>query len=209
MNSSINVIQNYFPNFTSKQYQQLQQYAEVLTANNQLINLISRKDVEHVLVRHILHSLSIAKFFTFASQETVVDLGTGGGLPGIPLAIVFPKTQFILVDSIAKKIAAVRQMSDNLLLKNVITRHARVEDINDKADVIVTRAVAPLTTLIHWTSKTLKNNLPENRGIIALKGGDLQSEIQAFNARNINIYNLSDCFEEEFFETKKIVFYHL
>jgi len=177
---------------------QFNQLLALYTEWNEKINIISRKDLDNFYERHVLHSLAIAKVIAFQEGETVLDIGTGGGFPGLPLAILFPETNFLLTDSIAKKIMVVNEVVSALKLKNVHTYAARAETIQQPVDYIVTRAVAPMKDLLHWS----KNKHP--RKIIALKGGDLKSELENIK-KNMRIIELSDFFKEDFFETKKIV----
>ena len=189
---------HYFPNLTTTQLQQLEQLLPLYKEWNEKINVISRKDIDNFYVHHVLHSLSIATFFEFKKDETILDIGTGGGFPGIPLAIFFPETKFTLTDSIAKKITVVNAVKDALQLQNVTTKIARAESISEKFDYIVTRAVAPMNDLLFWS----KNK--HAKKIIALKGGDLTEELKPIK-KNIRIIELKETFNEEFFETKKIV----
>lgn len=188
----------YFPNLSELQKTQLKALLPLYKTWNEKINVISRKDIENFYERHVLHSLAIAKEISFSAGETVLDIGTGGGFPGIPLAILFPQTQFILVDSIGKKITVVEEVAKALELKNVRTRIERVEHIQQPVDYIVTRAVAKMSDLIYWS----KNKHPKK--IFALKGGDLKEELTGIK-RNIRIVEISDFFEGEFFKTKKLV----
>ena len=194
----MDIIQKYFPDISAEQLKQLEQLLPLYTEWNEKINVISRKDVDNFYERHVLHSLSIAKVISFQKGETVLDIGTGGGFPGIPLAIIFPETQFILTDSIAKKITVVKEIAGALQLKNITAMVERAENIKEDVDYVVTRAVAKMSDLIFWS----KNKHPKK--IIALKGGDLKEELQHIR-KNIRIIELKDLFEEEFFETKKIV----
>lgn len=194
----MDIIQKYFPDISVEQLKQLEQLLPLYTEWNEKINVISRKDVDNFYERHVLHSLSIAKVISFQKGETVLDIGTGGGFPGIPLAIIFPETQFILTDSIAKKITVVKEIAGALQLKNITAMVERAENIKEDVDYVVTRAVAKMSDLIFWS----KNKHPKK--IIALKGGDLKEELQHIR-KNIRIIELKDLFEEEFFETKKIV----
>lgn len=173
---------------------------------NEKINLISRKDMENFEERHLLHSLSIGKFIQFKKDAYVMDLGTGGGLPGIPLAILFPETKFLLVDSINKKLIAIDDICSKLGITNVKTIHSRVENIKDKFDFIVTRAVAPMPEIIQWTrGKFLDKGVHAMpNGIIALKGGDLKKEMQNLKVEK---FPLKKIFREEFFEEKYIIYY--
>ncbi len=192
------IIQKYFPELSIKQLEQLEQLLPLYTEWNEKINVISRKDIDNFYERHVLHSLAISKYITFLKDENVLDIGTGGGFPGIPLAILFPETKFILIDSIAKKITVANEVISALKLENVITKVARAESINDDVDYVVTRAVAKMDDLLFWS----KNKNPKK--IIALKGGDLKEELEHIK-KNIRIIDLKDIFEEEFFDTKKIV----
>ncbi len=192
------IIKKYFPNLTDIQLHQLEQLLPLYKEWNEKINVISRKDIDNFYVHHVLHSLSIATFFEFKKDETILDIGTGGGFPGIPLAIFFPETKFTLTDSIAKKITVVNAVKDALQLQNVTTKIARAESISEKFDYIVTRAVAPMNDLLFWS----KNK--HAKKIIALKGGDLTEELKPIK-KNIRIIELKETFNEEFFETKKIV----
>jgi 16S rRNA (guanine527-N7)-methyltransferase len=176
---------------------------------NQQINVISRKDMDAFLIHHVLHSLSIVKLLQFQPGSHILDLGTGGGFPGIPLAIFFPEVKFHLVDSIGKKIKVVQEVAQALELTNVTSQHARVEEVKGQYDFVVSRAVAPLSELNRWTkgkySGTQRNALPN--GLICLKGGDLREEIKAVNSSHIvEEYKISEYFESEFFETKKVVY---
>ncbi|MCC6584909.1 MAG: 16S rRNA (guanine(527)-N(7))-methyltransferase RsmG [Chitinophagales bacterium] len=194
----MDIIQKYFSDLSVEQLKQLEQLLPLYTEWNEKINVISRKDVENFYERHVMHSLSIAKVITFQKGETILDIGTGGGFPGIPLAIFFPETNFILTDSIAKKITVVKEVAGALQLKNVTAVVERAENIRDDMDYVVTRAVAKMSDLIFWS----KNKHPKK--IIALKGGDLKEEFQHIR-KNIRIVELKELFDEEFFETKKIV----
>ena len=192
------IIQKYFPELSEKQEEQFAQLLPLYTAWNEKINVISRKDIDNFYERHVLHSLAIAKSITFEKDELVLDIGTGGGFPGIPLAIYFPETKFILTDSIAKKITVVNEVVKALQLTNVTTKVARAETIKENVDYVVTRAVAKMDDLLFWS----KHKHPKK--IIALKGGDLKEELEPIK-KNIRIIDLNDIFEEEFFDTKKVV----
>ncbi len=196
----------YFRDLTDDQQAQFRQLEALYQDWNQKINVVSRKDIEELYLRHVLHSLGIAKIQRFLPGSTVMDVGTGGGFPGIPLAILFPEVSFTLVDSIGKKIKVVKEVVDGLQLKNVTPINARVEEVDQQFDFIVSRAVAPMPTFTHWVKgKIKKESVHERRnGILYLKGGDLSEELAAF--RNAEIYKLSDCFTEDFFETKKVVY---
>ena len=180
--------------------------SEIVPGLNQKVNIISRKDIDHLEERHILHSLSIAKAFSFAPGQSVIDVGTGGGFPGIPLAILFPETSFTLVDSIGKKIKLVKEIASNLDLKNVSVLHQRAETIGRKADFVVSRAVTAFPVLYQWTSPLIRPSRPgQLNGLISLKGGDLESELSSFT-KKVQLFPISAWFEESFFSTKMIVY---
>lgn len=200
------IITKYFPNLTPEQTSQFAQLYDLYTDWNSKINVISRKDIENLYERHVLHSLGIAKVISFRLETHVMDLGCGGGFPGIPLAILFPEVQFHLVDSIGKKVRVAQEVANAIGLKNVAFSHARGEEIKEKYDFVVTRAVMSLVELIKCVRKnidhTQRNSL--TNGIIALKGGELDSEMASM--RNIcTTWDLSQYFDEPFFETKKVV----
>jgi 16S rRNA (guanine527-N7)-methyltransferase len=196
----------YFPNLSEEQIRQFTALRELYTDWNSKINVISRKDIDNLYEHHILHSLGIAKVIKFAPGTNIMDLGTGGGFPGIPLAILFPECKFHLVDSIGKKIKVATEVSNSIGLKNVKLFHSRGEEIKDKYHFVVTRAVMPLIDLMKTVKKNIGNeqfNLLPN-GIIALKGGELNAEMASM--KNIcTTWDLKDYFNEEFFETKKVV----
>ncbi len=173
---------------------------------NMKINVVSRKDIDELYLRHVLHSLGIAKIQAFNEGAEILDVGTGGGFPGIPLAILFPETQFTLVDAIGKKIKVVQEVIDGLQLKNIRAIHSRVEDLDGQFDFIVSRAVAAMPTFVRWTKGKIKKNSTHERrnGILYLKGGDLSEELQEYTTAQI--FDLKDCFSEPFFETKKVVY---
>ncbi len=200
------IILKYFPDLSPEQLEKFEKLAEVYKDWNTKINVVSRKDVDEIYLRHVLHSLAIGKFIQFKTGSRIIDVGTGGGFPGIPLAILFPEVQFTLVDSIAKKIKVVNEVISALSLTNVNTINNRVENTKGQYDFIISRAVAAMPTFVHWTkSKIAKVSQHELRnGIIYLKGGDLTEELQPY--KNVQIIPLSDYFEEDFFETKKIVY---
>lgn len=201
------LIQKYFKGLSDQQIAQFDQLYELYSFWNSQINVISRKDIDELYQRHILHSLGIAKFCTFKAGERILDVGTGGGFPGIPLAILFPETQFHLVDSIGKKIKVVTEVAAALGLKNVKASHLRAEQITDKYDFVVSRAVTRLIDFYPWVkgkfNKESKNAIPN--GILYLKGGDLKEEISESRLK-AELYPLSAYFEEEFFETKFVVY---
>ena len=198
MMKELKIILKYFPDLSAEQLKQFEQLLPLYTEWNEKINVISRKDLENFYERHVLHSLAIAKVISFGKEEKVLDIGTGGGFPGIPLAILFPETHFTLTDSIAKKITVVHEVAKALQLNNVSTRVERAENIKEDFDYVVTRAVAKMSDLLFWS----KNKHPKK--VIALKGGDLKEELDHIR-KNIRIVEIKDLFEEEFFETKKIV----
>lgn len=199
-------IKKYFPNLTSQQQAQFAALPDLYATWNAQINVISRKDIEHLIERHIIHSLAIAKIITFANGTKVMDVGTGGGFPGIPLAILFPEVDFVLVDSIGKKIKVVNEVTTALALQNVKGVHARAEQIDEQFDFIVSRAVTALPVFMEWVAGKIKKkgiNALEN-GILYLKGGDLDAELIPLK-QYWKVYNLKDTFDEPFFETKKVV----
>ena len=202
----MDIIQKYFPHLTELQVEQFAQLEALYNDWNTKINVISRKDIQNLYEHHVLHSLGIAKVVNFKDGTTVMDLGTGGGFPGIPLAILFPNVQFHLVDSIGKKVKVANEVANAIGLKNVKFSHARAEDIKEQYDFVVTRAVMPMVDLMKVARKNIKkeqhNAVPN--GIIALKGGELAGEIASM--RNFcTVWELSDFFEEEYFTTKKVV----
>jgi len=202
----MDLIRNYFPGLDSNQTRQFEKLLEVLPGLNQRVNVISRKDVGHLEERHILHSLAIAKKFVFHQGQSVIDAGTGGGFPGIPLAILFPETQFTLVDSIGKKVRLVTEICGALGLQNVKAIHERVEKLETRADFVVSRAVTAFPELYRWTSGLLRPGQGgDHNGLIALKGGDLKTELAPFKSR-VELYPISGWFQESFFSTKTIVY---
>lgn len=205
--SSISIVLNYFPNLTEQQKQQFLQLQILYEYWNSQINVISRKDIELLYERHVVHSLGIAKVISFRPETTIMDIGCGGGFPGIPLAILFPEVNFYLVDSIGKKIKVVTEIATALELKNVKAEHKRAEEVTEKFEFIVSRAVTEFSTFYRWVqnkiSKKQFNNLPN--GVLYLKGGDLEEELKDFKKRVV-LYNLNDYFKEEFFDTKKVVY---
>lgn len=202
----MDVIQKYFPHLNETQIAYFKQLEPLYAHWNAKINVISRKDFSELYERHVLHSLAIAKFVKFTPGTNVLDVGTGGGFPGIPLAIFFPGVKFHLIDSVGKKIKVVNGVVDALNLKNVVAEQIRAEQLKQKYDFVVSRAVTRLPEFVKWVrgniSNKQKNAIPN--GILYLKGGDLNAEIQPFK-KDVFIQNLSDYFEEEFFETKKLV----
>lgn len=204
------IIFHYFPQLTTLQKQQFEQLFDLYSIWNAQINVISRKDIDLLYERHILHSLGIAKVMQFKLGTKVLDVGTGGGFPGIPLAILFPETTFHLVDSIGKKIKVVTEVASALGLTNLTAQHERAEKINDRYHFIVSRAVTEFPEFYNWINKKILkenfNDLPN--GILYLKGGDLKEEFGKHYDK-ATFYNLKDYFTEEFFETKKVVHYKL
>ena len=201
------VIQTYFPELNEQQCQQLEALYDLYTDWNAKINIISRKDIENLYLHHVLHSLGIVKMLRFKDGSSIMDVGTGGGFPGIPLAIFFPNVQFHLVDSIGKKIKVGQAVAEAIGLKNITFRHCRVEEEKEKYDFVVSRAVMPLADLVKLVRKNIKkeqqNALPN--GLICLKGGELQHEILPFRNQALSL-ELGDYFKEEFFKTKKVVY---
>jgi len=203
----IDSILKYFPDLTELQIERFSRLEELYTLWNNQINVISRKDTENFYERHVLHSLGIAKIMNFKVGSDILDIGTGGGFPGIPLAILFPNCQFTLVDSIGKKIKVVNEVAIALDLKNVQGIHARAENINKKFDFIVSRAVTAMPAFLTWVDKKFKkgniNELPN--GILYLKGGDLIEEMSTVK-KHYRFHDLNKIFDEEFFATKKVVY---
>lgn len=198
---------SYFPDLTDDQKDKFSRLKDLYMEWNAQINVISRKDTDDFYERHVLHSLAIAKVMAFASGSSVLDIGTGGGFPGIPLAVLLPEVQFHLVDSIGKKIKVVQGVAESLGLKNVRATHARAEDIKEQYDFIVSRAVTAMPAFMPWTkNKFLKRSInPLNNGILYLKGGDLKEELAPLKHPYI-VYPLKDIFKEAFFDTKAVVY---
>jgi 16S rRNA (guanine527-N7)-methyltransferase len=206
----MDIILKYFPNLTEEQVKKFRMLDELYHDWNAKINVISRKDIDNLYEHHVLHSLSIAELIRFKPGTKVMDLGTGGGFPGIPLAILFPEASFHLVDSIGKKIKVCQEIVNALKLQNVTTQWCRAEEINDKYHFVVSRAVMPLSDLVKIIRKNISkeqiNGLPN--GIICLKGGELEHETLPLKNQT-QIYPLTDYFDEPFFETKKVVYTQL
>lgn len=198
-------ILKHFPNLTEIQVAQFAKLEELYKEWNARINVISRKDIDELYTRHVLHSLGIAKVQEFKPGSWVLDVGTGGGFPGIPLAILFPETKFYLIDVIAKKIKVVQEIANGLGLENVKTEQIRAENVKGDFDFIVSRAVTNMPDFVAWVKEKIKKkqNHELKNGILYLKGGDLTEELQDFP--KATLYNLSDYFKDEFFETKKVV----
>ena len=200
------LIFDYFPNLTQQQQNQFIALEALYQDWNLKINVVSRKDIEELYLRHVLHSLAIAKFISFNPGAQILDVGTGGGFPGIPLAILFPETHFTLVDAIGKKIKVVEEVVSGLGLENVIAKHQRVEEDKRQYDFVVSRAVAAMPTFMRWIKGRIKkvSEHPIKNGVLYLKGGDLSEELQDY--RTVQIYSLMDYYKEDFFETKKLVY---
>lgn len=200
------IIFKYFPNLSDQQQEQFNKLEHLYKDWNQKINVVSRKDIDELYLRHVLPSLGIAKIITFRPNASVLDVGTGGGFPGLPLAIMFPETNFTLVDAIGKKIKVVNDIISGLELENATTLHTRVEELEGQFDFIVSRAVAAMPTFVHWVKGRIKKKSvhPLKNGILYLKGGDLTEELK--NYTTAQIVPLGDLFEEAFFETKKLVY---
>ena len=204
---SIALIEKYFDNLSEQQREQFARLGEVYAEWNTKINVVSRKDMEHIYLHHILHSLAIAKVCRFADGAQILDVGCGGGFPSVPLAIMFPNVQFTACDSIGKKIRVVEGVCEAVGIKNIRTVNGRVEQLKEKFDYIVSRAVTDMPTFVGWVRgmvrKGEKGSLPN--GILYLKGGDLAEELAA-TRRRWDIYNISQFFDDEFFETKRVVY---
>ena len=204
---SIALIEKYFPNLTDEQREQFSKLGEVYMEWNSKINVISRKDMEHIYLHHILHSLAIAKVCQFADGAEVLDVGCGGGFPSVPLAILFPSAHFTACDSIGKKIRVVEGVCKAVGIDNVRTINGRVEQINERFDYVISRAVTEMPQFVKWIWSKIergqKGTLPN--GILYLKGGDLTEELSATRMKWTE-YQIADFFEEEFFETKKVVY---
>lgn len=194
-----------FPEMSGLQQEQFAQLTDLYTDWNSRINVISRKDIDALYVKHVLHSLGIAKVQAFKPASKVLDVGTGGGFPGIPLAIMFPETEFVLVDSIGKKIKVVEAVAAALKLQNVKAIHGRAENVSGEYDFVVSRAVTKMDDFVKWVRKKVKKKHVHElkNGILYLKGGDLQEELKNFPSATL--YDLSEFFEDPFFETKKVV----
>ncbi len=200
------IIFKYFPNVDDHQRKQFEELKSLYSFWNEKINVISRKDIDNLYINHVLHSLGIAKVVEFKSSTDILDVGTGGGFPGIPLAILFPETHFHLVDSIGKKITVVKNVAEALQLKNVSADQIRAEQIKDSYDFIVSRAVTRLKEFYGWVNKKTKRTSthPLQNGILYLKGGELDEEVAELH-KPYSIFHLKDYFKEDFFETKKVV----
>ncbi|CAM2985444.1 16S rRNA (guanine(527)-N(7))-methyltransferase RsmG [Chryseobacterium flavum] len=202
---STTLLLKYFPDLTEKQLEQFAQLEQLYNEWNEKINVISRKDMESLYEKHILHSLGIAKVMEFAPGTKVLDIGTGGGFPGIPLAILFPETDFTLIDSIGKKISVVKAVAEGVGLKNVTAIHGRAEKLKERFHFVVSRAVTQMPEFLRWLKGKFEKeqlNIKHN-GILYLKGGDLAEELAGIKCE---IFNLKNYFDEEFFDTKKVVY---
>lgn len=202
---SIALIQKYFPDLSETQITQFTQLEDLYNEWNEKINVISRKDMESLYEKHILHSLGIAKVMAFAPKTKVLDIGTGGGFPGIPLAILFPEVQFTLIDSIGKKITVVNEVASGIGLKNVTAIHGRAEKIKEKFHFVVSRAVTQMPEFLRWLKGKFEKEQfnTKHNGVLYLKGGELAEELAGLKCE---IFSLKNYFEEDFFETKKVVY---
>ncbi|WP_172283308.1 16S rRNA (guanine(527)-N(7))-methyltransferase RsmG [Chryseobacterium sp. LAM-KRS1] len=202
---SISLLLKYFPNLTENQIQQFTQLESLYNEWNEKINVISRKDMESLYEKHILHSLGIAKVMEFSPGTRVLDIGTGGGFPGIPLAILFPDSQFTLIDSIGKKISVVNAVAEGVGLTNVTAIHGRAEKLKEKFHFVVSRAVTQMPEFLRWLKGKFEKEQfnTKHNGVLYLKGGDLAEELAGLKCE---IYNLNTYFKEEFFDTKKVVY---
>jgi 16S rRNA (guanine527-N7)-methyltransferase len=201
------LIKKYFPEITEVQLGQFEQLFPLYVEWNEKINVVSRKDIDNLMLHHVLHSLAIAKFIDFRPGTEILDVGTGGGFPGIPLAILFPECSFLLVDSIGKKIKVVEGVAEGLGLTNVAAQHTRAEDVDQDFEFIISRAVTRLSPFYYWVCKKISPNHfhTKRNGLILLKGGDLKEEIDELE-RKTKVVELSTYFDETFFETKKLVY---
>ena len=200
------LITKYFPNLTPQQLQQFEQLQNLYYEWNDKINVISRKDIDELYERHVLHSLAIAKVIDFQPNTSILDVGTGGGFPGIPLAILFPEVQFYLIDAIGKKIKVVQEIANALALKNVRAEQIRAEKVKEDFDFVVSRAVTQMSQFVPWVRKKIKKDSSNafKNGIFYLKGGDLTEELAPF--ASVQQFDIANFFEEPFFETKKVVY---
>ena len=206
MTGNINLIKKYFPRLTDLQVRQFGDLQQLYSDWNEQINVISRRDIGYLYERHVLHSLSVSKIVRFRPGSDILDIGTGGGFPGIPLAILFPQTKFTLADSVKKKIGVVKSITQSLQLKNVVPLAVRAENVPGYYDFVTCRAVARHSILFNWAQKKIKKRSRHSiaNGMLCLKGGDIKNEADELNVP-CRIYDLSDFFQEPFFETKKLV----
>ena len=200
-------IKDYFPTLSNRQLNQFKLLEGLYAEWNEKINVISRKDTEELYERHVLHSLAIAKVIIFKDNSKILDVGTGGGFPGIPLAIMYPNSEFLLVDSIGKKIKVVNAIADSLGLNNLRAVHKRAEDVNEKFDFVVSRAVTQMPLFLEWVKGKFESNSKHHlsNGILYLKGGDLTQELDHVK-KEIQLFDICAFFKEDFFETKKVVY---
>jgi len=203
----IEIIQKYFPKLSESQLKKFSELQELYKHWNEKINVISRKDIDHLMERHVLHSLAIANIIDFKKDSNIIDVGTGGGFPGIPLAIFYPGTNFLLVDSIGKKIKVVNEIASAINLNNVEAIQSRAEDVKGEFDFVVSRAVAPIKDICKWTNHLIKPGLTNlmHNGWLLLKGGDLKEEIKESNRKAV-IFEISSFFKEEFFQEKQVLY---
>lgn len=205
--NAIEIVLKYFPDLNKSEIDQLHKFTELFTIWNKRINLVSRKDINNLFLHHVLHSLAIAKFFPFKPGSRILDAGTGGGFPGIPLAIIFPEIEFCLADSIGKKINAVSSITADLGLSNTSVIKTRIEDHQGSYDFVVSRAVTTLQTMVSWVSDLFNeiSNHSFHNGLIYLKGGDLTEELRPFGTK-ATVFQIKEIFHEPFFKTKKIIY---
>ncbi len=205
--NTMEVIHTYFPDLSNTAADRFRALKDLYSCWNEKLNLISRRDLQNLYLHHVLHSLAIAKVFTFKPGTTILDAGTGGGFPGIPLAIFFPEVNFCLVDSIGKKVRAVEAIASDLGLSNTILIKSRIEQVQEKYDFIICRAIASLKAIIPLVSGLFndQSNHSFSNGLICLKGGDIADELRPYK-KNVRQYRIADFFNESFFETKKIIY---